>query len=283
MSISLEDNFRDILGKAQRGSGMGEAELLESSGLSLFQWQSLLNSPFSSEQHDILARVASALNLQYEALLQIALEDYQPEASIGVLPANLYRDVSPYGHAGVNSYLLADPENGQAVAIDCGSNADGLLAILEESGLALQQIFLTHSIHLDHTGGLSALLERYPDADVLLHENESLEGAIAFSEGEQFHFGGVTISTVLTAGHSVGGSSFVVEGFSVPLAFVGDALFAGSIGGITAGNDAYLEGLNQLGGLLSSLSPECLLCPGHGQLSKVSLELEGNPFLAGRV
>ena len=71
----------------------------------------------------------------------------------------------------------------------------------------------------------------------------------------------------------------MIGGLAQPVAVVGDALFAGSMGGP---NTSYGDCLRTNREEILSLPSETILCPGHGPLTKVALELKNNPFFAGK-
>src|SRR5205814_6001168 len=70
-----------------------------------------------------------------------------------------------------------------------------------------------------------------PRASAYVSRLEALHGAETFSEGRPFELGRLKIETRQTSGHSVGGITYVVSGLQKPVAVVGDAIFAGSMGG----------------------------------------------------
>jgi glyoxylase-like metal-dependent hydrolase (beta-lactamase superfamily II) len=106
---------------------------------------------------------------------------------------------------------------------------------------------------------------------------EPFPGAEPFDEGTSFTVGGLTIGTRLTSGHSRGGTTFVVDGLAEPVAVVGDAIFAGSMGG---GMVSFGEALRNNREKILTLPDDTILCPGHGPLTTVGEEKLHNPFFA---
>ena len=139
-------------------------------------------------------------------------------------------------------------------------------------GLQVRQILLTHT-HGDHIFDLERVLEK-TGAPVSTPAKEPLEGAKPFEEGATFACGSLQVSTLLTHGHSPGGTTFVLHGLEKPVAIVGDALFAGSAGGASAWKIA----LSNVAEKILTLAPETVICPGHGPLTSVALERTNNPF-----
>jgi glyoxylase-like metal-dependent hydrolase (beta-lactamase superfamily II) len=180
---------------------------------------------------------------------------------------------SDWGDLTVHSYLAWDLQTGEAVAFDTGADAGELLGFLRDHNLTLRLLLLTHA-HGDHVFEMDRIVEK-TGAKVLIGEGEGIPGVPTFATGEEFSIGNLTISTRPTRGHSPGGITYVIGGLSRPLAIVGDALFAGSMGGANLSYEACLRGLREE---ILSLTPETILCPGHGPLTTVSLERDHNPF-----
>ncbi len=267
MSNALEDSVADVIGKAQRGLKLSENELSSRSGISAAELQRALAGQADAP---ILEKLAPVLGLNARALA--GLPGYHP----GDLHVEgLERFSTPWDDMIVNAYVAADFASGEAVAFDTGADCAPLLDWLRDKGVKLRLILLTHT-HGDHIFDLDKLKER-TGAQAYVTSREPLEGAESFEPGREFHCGALRIETRLTSGHSPGGISYIIHGLEKPVAVVGDALFAGSMGGA---NLAYAEALDNNRKQLFTLSPETVLCPGHGPLTTVGRELEHNPFFA---
>ena len=265
--ISLEDTFADVLGKAMTGLGMREEDAAGKSGLGKGDVQRLLRGEFTE---DAARKLAEALGLRAAALIRLGRGEYRPTA---VNAANLVQVSTPFGGMSVNAYVLWDPENRGAAIFDTGADAAPLLAIVEREQLEVAGIFLTHS-HADHIQALSALKHAL-DVDAWSSEHEPVRGTRTFRPGDLFSAGRHFIRTRHTPGHSPGGATFVIEGRLLSAAVVGDALFAGSVGGVRAG---YREALDTIRREILSLPEETIVCPGHGPMTTVRQEKENNPF-----
>ena len=90
-----------------------------------------------------------------------------------------------------------------------------------------------------------------------------------------FRAGALKIETRQTSGHSAGGITYVISGLPRPVAVVGDAIFAGSMGG---GAVSYTDALRNNRNKIFTLPNEAVLCPGHGPLTTVGEEKLHNPF-----
>jgi glyoxylase-like metal-dependent hydrolase (beta-lactamase superfamily II) len=85
----------------------------------------------------------------------------------------------------------------------------------------------------------------------------------------------LNLKALHTHGHSVGGTTYFVNGLSSPLAIVGDALFAGSMGG---GMVSYQDALLTNRDKIMTLAGETIVCPGHGPVTTIEGEKRHNPF-----
>ena len=93
--------------------------------------------------------------------------------------------------------------------------------------------------------------------------------------GDGFKIGTLSVSTRLTKGHSPGGTTYVIHGLDRPVAIVGDALFAQSMGG---GMISYQDALETNRKEIFTLPDETVVCPGHGPMTSVGEEKAHNPF-----
>jgi glyoxylase-like metal-dependent hydrolase (beta-lactamase superfamily II) len=266
-TILLEDNFSDILGKAQRGLKLSDEQLAKRAGVSL----SDLGGAQSGEGDEkVIRKLAGALNLRVAALIESANRAWAPNpvAVPGLAQFNTaYRDIT------VNCYLAWDTKTREAVVFDTGADCGPVLQFVKANELAIKLILLTHT-HPDHVTDL-ARLKRETGAPAHVCQLEAIEGAEPFSEGQSFQAGGLRIGTRLTSGHSAGGVTYVITGLARPVAVVGDAIFAGSMGG---GMVSYADAINNNRNKILSLPNDTVLCPGHGPLTSVGEEKLHNPF-----
>jgi hydroxyacylglutathione hydrolase len=270
MSIPLEDNVSDIIGKAQRGLGLSDSQLAEKSGVSAEKIRKLREGDFDN---DAIGRVAPILKLNATALRKLASGNWNPESIEEV--EGLAQFNTTYGDMTVNAYLVWDPATQEAVAFDTGADCDGMLQRIEKENLSVKLILLTHA-HPDHVADLRRL-RKATGAPIYISELEEAEGAEEVEEGKRFRVGSLEIEARLTSGHSPGGMTFVVTGLSRPIAIVGDSLFAGSMGG---GNVSYEDALRNNREKILTLPDETIVCPGHGPLTTVGKEKRDNPFFA---
>ena len=143
----------------------------------------------------------------------------------------------------------------------------------------MTHVLLTHHHH-DHVAELAAVLDRFPDAQVLIHpaERELVDGATGdLQPGDELEIGGLGVRALHTPGHTRGMISLVVDGSEV---FTGDTLFKNSVGGVRApGHTTYEDLRRSIMDVLLTLPPETTIRPGHTDPTTVAQELEDNAFV----
>ncbi len=267
MSIPLEDNFNDIIGKAQKGLGLSDSQLAEKSGASADAIRKVRDGTFDRATVD---QIAPRLQLNPKALAD--LEQWRPNE---IALEGLAQFNTPYHDMQVNAYLVWDPASKEAVVFDSGADCSPILEKARAAGLTIKLILLTHA-HPDHVADLERLAEE-TGAPIFLSGRETAHGAKPLADGQIFHIAGLTIESFLTWGHSPGGTTFFVRGLDDPVAIVGDSLFAGSMGG---GNVSYEEAIKNNRDKILTLPNDTVLCPGHGPMTTVVEEKQHNPFFA---
>jgi hydroxyacylglutathione hydrolase len=178
-----------------------------------------------------------------------------------------------------NSYLVADEAGGKGVLIDSGGPPERLLEAIEQHGVEVSHLLLTHHHH-DHVAENELFKERL-GVEILAHplEAERLSGIDGTVEpGERvLEVGGLAIGALITPGHTDGMLNFVVNGTDV---FTGDTLFKGSVGGVRApGSTSYEDLRSSVMDVLMGLPKETRLHPGHTDPTTVGDEWESNAFV----
>lgn len=192
-----------------------------------------------------------------------------------------------------NCFLVADPERGEAVIIDPGEESDLFLARVRAEQWTLRAVWLTHA-HLDHVAGVAAV-KAATGVPVHLHpadrplydgvpQQARMFGLTAdpppppdadLADGATLTVGGCSFTVMHTPGHSPGGVTFAGHG----IAFVGDALFAGSVGrtDLLGGDTRTL--LASIRDRLFDLPNATIVYAGHGPATTIGEEKRSNPFV----
>jgi glyoxylase-like metal-dependent hydrolase (beta-lactamase superfamily II) len=275
MSIPLEDTVTDIIGKAQRGLGLSDTQLADRIGIEISELEAV--KQVRGVAFAEVDKLAKALELGPRSLVAMADGKYNPVVTppkTGFFQAN-----TPFGDGiHVNAYLVWDAETGLAAAFDTGADCAPLVEEIKKRNLTLQDVYLTHT-HVDHVMELDRLLEKAGGSiGVHVNEAEALDNAASFQPGVTFSLGRLHIETRDTSGHSAGGTTYLIHGLDRPLAIVGDAIFAGSAGGIKAD---YRAALKRIRDNILSAQDGTILAPGHGPLTTVIQEKTSNPFFPG--
>lgn len=270
MAIPLEDLYSDILGKALRGQAFTISSIASKTGIPEAKIQAVLDGEFDSH---IVRTLADILSLDAPSLIAIAEGRYKPSE---IYLPGLAGFNSPFGDMTVNSYLAWDATTREAAVFDTGADASEMLDFLASENLTLRLILLTHT-HGDHILELDRIKEKTGAPAHVGDREPPLPGAHPFRAGKSFDLGRLRIETRLTWGHARGGITYLVHGLGKPLAVVGDAIFAGSMGG---GQISYPDALATNRLEILSLPDETIIAPGHGPLTTVGEQKISNPFFA---
>ena len=196
-----------------------------------------------------------------------------------------------------NSYLLADEVTREAALFDPGMESEPVADVLARERLTVTAIINTHG-HFDHVFG-NAWFKAKTGAPLLMHradldlvkrlEEQSLYFGFRatpspppdrfLEEGDEVRVGGIRLRVLHTPGHSPGGICLVTDG----TAFVGDTLFAGSIGRTDLPGGSAETLLTSIREKLLTLPDDTVIYPGHGPATTIGHERRHNPFLTGRV
>ena len=270
--IPLEDNFTDVIGKAQRGRQLSDAALAELAKITPAELAAVKAGEIREQP---LRAIATALGLGRHSLLAHARKEWYPEQP--VFPRGFAMFNTVHEDMTVNAYLVWDRKTRLAAAFDTGADASDILDTVSAEGLTLRYIFLTHT-HDDHVADLPRLAAT--GAEVWASELEPAPhpGARTFQENAHFHLGEISIKTLFTWGHSPGQTSYYITGLAWPLAIVGDSIFASSMGGGVVSYEAQYRNNKAK---LFKLPLDTVFACGHGPLTTLKQEKKHNPFFAG--
>jgi hydroxyacylglutathione hydrolase len=196
-----------------------------------------------------------------------------------------------------NSYVLRDSDTSKdCLVIDTGLDAGGLIDFLRDNELNPVAIVLTHG-HVDHIGGLAALRSEFPDIKVYIHNLDAemltdpganlsgMTGVPFSTEPEDFSLdeqdvvaqAGVELLVLHTPGHTPGGICLYSKEDGV--AFVGDTLFADSVGRTDFPDGSMPQLITGIKEKLFTLPDETKVYPGHGPVTTIGHEKTYNQYV----
>ncbi len=198
------------------------------------------------------------------------------------------------GPVQTNCYLVADEHTRQAAVIDPSWSADVILAQARSADLTIAYILLTHG-HFDHIGAAAEVHEA-TGAPIVAHAREvdllrAAGGAARFGftirsvpapdrlvqHGEVITLDDLAFEVRYVPGHTVGHVAYI--GHQQRAAFVGDVLFAGSIGRTDLPGGNYDTLIASITDQLLTLPDEFVVYSGHGLATTIGAERATNPFL----
>jgi hydroxyacylglutathione hydrolase len=197
-----------------------------------------------------------------------------------------------------NGFVVGCERTREAVIIDPGDEVDELMGAVRDLEVDVQAILLTHA-HVDHVTGVGAAKDAY-DAPVYLHRDDLFlyegtvqQGALfgfkvrqpppvdVYYDGSPIHFGDYEVRVHHTPGHCPGGVCLQIgpKGAAGEHLFVGDTLFAGSIGRTDLPGGDYDTLMQSITGVLFPLGDHRIVHPGHGPDTTIEREKTTNQFV----
>jgi len=204
----------------------------------------------------------------------------------------------PVGPLACNCTLLGDDAAGEAIVVDPGDEVDRIHRRLNEHGLRLKQILITHA-HIDHVGG-ALRLKRLTGAPIFLNQEdlpllemmavqaawlgvdtpETAKPDEPLTEGMTVGLARYPAQVIHTPGHTQG--SVCLHFAPMKMVIAGDTLFAGSIGRTDLPGGNYGQIIESIHSRLLALPDETRVLPGHGPETTLARERQSNPFLQSR-
>jgi glyoxylase-like metal-dependent hydrolase (beta-lactamase superfamily II) len=197
-----------------------------------------------------------------------------------------------------NGFVVACERTNEGVLIDPGDEVSDLLDVIRTSSISVRHILLTHA-HLDHVSGVAAArsalgvsVHLHRD-DLPLYQHVEQQGAMfgirvarqpepdVFYDGSDISFGDYAVKVHHTPGHCPGGVCLQIgrTGTSGEHLFVGDTLFAGSIGRTDLPGGDYATLMRAITFVLFPLGDDAIVHPGHGPDTTIGRERRTNPFV----
>jgi len=272
--MNLEDHLGDILRKGRESKGISLAAAAQAAGLADSAYAALEESGLPPGQVNYAA-LGGALGLAGQKLEGIA-KGWLPAAPDLSLWRELRRITTKSEGIEVHCYLVWDEVSRDAALFDTGWAAAPVLQLIEENGLTLRHLFLTH-MHEDHIAAMGAIREKHPKLH--LHTNSRSAPPQHRNRANDFlHLGSLRLTNRDTPGHAEEGVTYIIGTWpedAPHVAIVGDSIFAGSIG---SGKQSWDLARQKVREQIFTLPDETLLCPGHGPLTTVAEEKSNNPF-----
>jgi glyoxylase-like metal-dependent hydrolase (beta-lactamase superfamily II) len=197
-----------------------------------------------------------------------------------------------------NGFVVACERTREAILIDPGDEADQLVAAVRDFDVDVRLILLTHA-HVDHITGVAAVKNEYSVPvylhrdDLFLYDAAVQQGAMfgfkvrqpppvdVYYDGTPITFGDYVVHVHHTPGHCPGGVCLQIGrgGEKGTHLFVGDTLFAGSIGRTDLPGGDYQVLMRSITQVLFPLGDEAIVHPGHGPDTTIARERTTNPFV----
>lgn len=171
-----------------------------------------------------------------------------------------------------NMFLVACPTTKKALLVDAACLDPRLEPFLEKHQITLESVFITHD-HYDHTGGIEEIAKRF--GIEIIAGQEQIRGLKAriVRQNDKIVAGTIEGRVVELPGHTPSSVGLVLPG----MVFTGDALFAGSIGGVANDHERNRE-MAHIQKNVFTLPDDYLIHTGHGPSSTVYIEKTFNPF-----
>jgi glyoxylase-like metal-dependent hydrolase (beta-lactamase superfamily II) len=197
-----------------------------------------------------------------------------------------------------NTYIAYLRGRSDCVVVDPGLEPGKIIRHLEKNNLTPAAVLNTHG-HSDHIAGNGAIKERWPDCPLVIGKREadkltdpwknlsaefgvpltSPAADVLVDDGDMYEAAGVRLKVLAIPGHTVGHVVYLWEGEPSPIVFVGDVIFAGSIGRTDFPDGDHQALIDGIRAKLFPLPDATILLPGHGSPTTVEEEKRSNPFV----
>jgi glyoxylase-like metal-dependent hydrolase (beta-lactamase superfamily II) len=267
--MTLQDHLGEIIRKGRQAGGGAAQAAARAAGLTETDFNALEET----------GRVAGQVNFQGLGQALGIDGDKLQRLAQGWLPATpdlsqwreLRQITTTAGGLAVHCYLVWDEVSREAALFDTGWDAAPIIQLIEENGLTLRHLFLTHT-HEDHIAAMGAVRAAFPK--IHLHTNASSAPPQHRNRANDFvHLGSLRVTHRDTPGHAGDGVTYIVGNWPEDAPHV--AIFAGSIG---RGDPSWELARQKVREQILTLPDATLLCPGHGPLTTVAEEKANNPF-----
>jgi hydroxyacylglutathione hydrolase len=196
-----------------------------------------------------------------------------------------------------NCYVVRLPDRKDCVIIDPGLEPEKIIRHIEKAGLTPAAILITHG-HSDHIGGNAAVKKRWPNCALVIGVDDvpklgdpwlnlsagvgvplvSPPADVTVADGDTYEAAGFEWQVRSIPGHTTGHVVYLWEGEEPAIVFVGDVIFAGSIGRTDFPDGDHRQLILGIRSKLFTLPDQTILAPGHGETTTVGVEKKTNPF-----
>jgi len=199
------------------------------------------------------------------------------------------------GPVAENCYVLRGDGAERGLVVDPGEEPERILAAIEELGIGVDAILLTHT-HFDHIGAVAPVAQATgapvycPEIEVAVLADimayvpwsgfgpfESYDADETVAGGEHLELAGFGIDVIFTPGHSPGHVTYAIA--SEAALFSGDVLFEGSVGRVDLPGGSWPTLFESIRGLIDAYPEETVVYPGHMGTTTLGAERATNPFL----
>ena len=197
-----------------------------------------------------------------------------------------------------NAYIARLEGRDDCLVVDPGLEPEKVVQYLESEDLVPSAILNTHG-HSDHIGGNAALKQRWPDCPLVIGSADAAKltdprlnlsatfggsvvsppADVTVDDGDRYCWAGIELQIRAISGHSTGHVVYLCQQHRPPMAFVGDVIFAGSIGRTDFPDGSFPQLQSGIHTKLFTLADETVLLPGHGPATTVGQEKGSNPFV----
>lgn len=197
-----------------------------------------------------------------------------------------------------NCSLVFDEDAKRGAIVDPGGDVKDILKAIEQSGVTIEKILLTHG-HIDHAGGAAELRDALgvkiegPHVDDLFLLNDLPQSGAKYGmmdakpvaperwlgEGDEVSVAGLRFVILHAPGHSPG--SVIFFNSENRFALMGDVLFQGSVGRTDFPYGSHDTLMKSIAEKVLPLGDDVVFLPGHGNASKIGIERQSNPFIQG--
>jgi len=213
----------------------------------------------------------------------------QPEAQIATIVSVPFEE---------NAYVAHMKGRDDCLVVDPGLEPQRIVDYLESQGLRPAAVLNTHG-HSDHIGGNAALKECWPDCPLVIGAGDAVKlidpvqnlsrvfgvdllsppADVTVEDGQTYSAAGFDLEIRAIPGHSAGHVVYLWTGQSPRVVFVGDVIFAGSIGRTDFPDGSFPQLRDGIHAKLFTLPDDTVLLPGHGEPTTVGEEKATNPFV----